>query len=206
MKIKLLAMLLLASTLAVTGCGNKNSKSSKTSQENKTQAAEPAPAAQSNTEAQQADVVAGNVWSDQMQEQLEILSAATADTGAVISKTAQNQLKIQIPSDASFSIGRSKVKPDFKKLLNVLVSTLVSNPSAVTTIIGHTDSTGSDAINDPLSLERAGAVSDYIVEGGVEDTRIYIDGKGSREPVADNDTPENRAKNRRVEIFVNQPV
>ena len=69
-------------------------------------------------------------------------------------------------------------------------------------IIGHTDNRGSDAINNPLSVNRAASTRDYLVDRGVQASRISIDGRGSREPVADNSTASGRAMNRRVEIFV----
>ena len=72
------------------------------------------------------------------------------------------------------------------------------------TVIGHTDSTGSDAINNPLSIDRADAARDYLVGRGVARARIMTDGRGSREPVADNATPQGRNKNRRVEIYVGE--
>lgn len=73
------------------------------------------------------------------------------------------------------------------------------------TIVGHTDSTGTDAINNPLSVNRAAATRDYLVGRGVAMGRIAIDGRGSREPLADNATEAGRAQNRRVEIFVAEP-
>jgi outer membrane protein OmpA-like peptidoglycan-associated protein len=78
--------------------------------------------------------------------------------------------------------------------------------TTVVRIVGHTDSTGSDAINDPLSLERARTVSNYLQDRGVPASRLEIAGRGSREPVADNTTPEGRAQNRRVEIFLREPA
>ena len=73
-------------------------------------------------------------------------------------------------------------------------------------IIGHTDSTGSDEINGPLSVNRANATRDYLVDRGVAMNRVSIDGRGAREGVADNNTTAGRAMNRRVEIFVAEPV
>jgi outer membrane protein OmpA-like peptidoglycan-associated protein len=69
-------------------------------------------------------------------------------------------------------------------------------------IVGHTDSTGSDAINNPLSVNRAQRARDYLVARGVSSSRISIDGRGSREPVADNGTADGRARNRRIDIFL----
>ena len=73
-------------------------------------------------------------------------------------------------------------------------------------IIGHTDSQGSDAINNPLSKDRADAVRDYLVAQGVPATRISTAGRGEHQPIADNATAEGRAKNRRVEIFLREPA
>jgi outer membrane protein OmpA-like peptidoglycan-associated protein len=72
-------------------------------------------------------------------------------------------------------------------------------------VVGHTDSTGSDAINNPLSLDRAQAVRDYLTRHGVAGGRIEVEGVGERQPVADNSTAEGRARNRRVEIFLREP-
>ena len=68
--------------------------------------------------------------------------------------------------------------------------------------VGHTDSVGSDAYNQKLSLRRSQAVKAYLVSKGIDKTRIYTEGKGEKQPVADNKTKEGRAKNRRVEIEV----
>jgi outer membrane protein OmpA-like peptidoglycan-associated protein len=80
--------------------------------------------------------------------------------------------------------------------------TLNENPKTSVRIVGHTDSTGSDAINEPLSVNRAASVRNYLVSQGVAADRVAIDGRGSREPIADNATAEGRARNRRVDIFV----
>ncbi len=69
-------------------------------------------------------------------------------------------------------------------------------------IVGHTDSTGSDAINLPLSVQRAQSARDYLVSRGVAASRISIDGRGAREPIADNSTEAGRARNRRIDIFL----
>jgi OOP family OmpA-OmpF porin len=68
--------------------------------------------------------------------------------------------------------------------------------------VGHTDSIGSDAYNQRLSIRRSEAVKSYLVSKGVEKNRVYTEGKGEKQPVADNRTAEGRAKNRRVEIEV----
>lgn len=98
------------------------------------------------------------------------------------------------------------IKPNLRPVLDRFATTLNQNPVTTVKIIGHTDSAGSDAVNGPLSVNRAGATRDYLVARGVAINRISIDGRGSHEPVADNGTPAGRAMNRRVEIFVAEPT
>jgi outer membrane protein OmpA-like peptidoglycan-associated protein len=148
----------------------------------------------------------GYLWSKHMQEQKAAMEQATQGTGVSVSQTADNRLKLDIPSDVSFDTGRYDIKPNLRPILDRFATTLNQNPVTTVTIIGHTDTTGTDAINNPLSVNRAAATRDYLVAHGVATSRIAIDGRGSREPVADNKTAEGRAKNRRVEIFVAEPA
>lgn len=152
-----------------------------------------------------AGALAGNVWSKKMQAQKEEMEQATAGTGVEVAQTEDNRLKLEIPSDISFDTNRADIKPSFRPILDKFAAGLLNNTATTVQIIGHTDSTGSDAINNPLSVNRAASARDYIVTRGVASNRIAIDGRGSREPIAANDTPANRAKNRRVEIFVAEP-
>ena len=144
----------------------------------------------------------GYLWSQRMQEQKATMEQATQGTGVGVTQTADNQLKLDIPSDISFDTGRYDIKPSLRPILDRFATTLNHNPVSTVTIIGHTDSTGSDAVNGPLSVNRADATRDYLVARGVAMNRIAIDGRGSREPVADNNSNAGRAMNRRVEIFV----
>ena len=148
----------------------------------------------------------GYIWSKKMQEQKAAMERATAGTGVAVSQTPDNRLKLDIPSDVSFDVGRAAIKPNFAPILNQFATSLNQNQVTTVTIIGHTDSTGSDAINNPLSVDRANAARDYLVSRGVARTRIATDGRGSREPVADNNTQQGRDKNRRVEIYVAEQV
>lgn len=144
----------------------------------------------------------GYLWSQNMQKQRAQMEQATAGTGVSVSQTADNQLKLDIPSDVSFDTGRYDIKPNMRPVLDNLASSLNQHPITTITIVGHTDSTGSDAVNNPLSINRAAAVRDYLTARGVSAQRIAIDGRGSRQPIADNSTASGRAMNRRVEIFV----
>ncbi len=148
----------------------------------------------------------GYLWSRHMEEQKKAMEQATQGTGVSVSQTADNRLKLDIPSDVSFDTGRYDIKPNLRPILDRFATTLNQNPVTTVTIIGHTDSTGTDAINNPLSVNRAAATRDYLVARGVAASRIAIDGRGSHEPVADNNTAAGRAKNRRVEIFVAEPA
>lgn len=150
--------------------------------------------------------VAGNIWSKRMQEQKAQMEQATAGTGVAVTQTEDNQLKLDIPSDISFDVGRADIKSNFRPVLDAFAKSLLNNTATTVKIIGHTDSTGSDAVNNPLSLNRAASTRDYLVARGVPASRIAIDGRGSREPLVANDTAANRAKNRRVEIFVAEPA
>ena len=149
--------------------------------------------------------LAGNIWSKKMEEQKRTMEQATQGTGVQVTQMADNRLKLDIPSDISFDTNRADIKPNFRYILDKFAAGLVDNPSTMITIIGHTDSTGSDAINNPLSVDRASHTRDYLSVRGVGAGRISVDGRGSREPVASNDTDAGRDKNRRVEIFVAEP-
>ncbi|RJG07549.1 OmpA family protein [Noviherbaspirillum cavernae] len=146
--------------------------------------------------------VAGNIWSNKMEQQKRTMEQATQGTGVQVTQTQDNQLKLEIPSDISFDTNSADIKPNFRSILDKFAASLVENPITRVNIVGHTDSTGNDAINNPLSVNRAAHTRDYLVSRGVSSSRFNIDGRGSREPLVANDTEANRAKNRRVEIFV----
>lgn len=153
-----------------------------------------------------AGAIAGNVWSKRMEEQKRQMEEATQGTGVQVSQTEDNQLKLAIPSDVSFASGKADIQPNFRPVLESFATTLKNNPRTLVTIIGHTDNTGSDSINNPLSINRAANTRDYLTARGIAANRFTIDGRGSREPLVANDTAANRAKNRRVEIFVAEPA
>jgi outer membrane protein OmpA-like peptidoglycan-associated protein len=144
----------------------------------------------------------GYLWSNRMEEQKRAMEQATAGSGVQVSQTADNRLKLDIPSDISFDIGRAEIKPNMRPVLDSFARSLNTNPGTSVTIIGHTDNTGSDAVNNPLSFNRAASARNYLVNRSVASNRISTDGRGSREPVFANNTAANRARNRRIEIFV----
>lgn len=144
------------------------------------------------------------IWSQNMERQKREMEQATRGTGIAVSQTADNQLMLNIPSDISFAVGRSDIQPNFAPVLDQFAMGLRNNPYSDVRIVGHTDSTGSDAVNNPLSVDRAASTRNYLVNRGVDGRRIAIDGMGERYPIASNDTAEGRARNRRVEIFVGE--
>jgi outer membrane protein OmpA-like peptidoglycan-associated protein len=144
----------------------------------------------------------GYVWSKHMADKKAAMEQATQGTGVAVTQTQDNQLKLQIPSDVSFDTGRSDIKPNLRPILDQFASGLSGQPNTEVRIIGHTDNVGSDAVNDPLSLQRARATRDYLAARGVSPSRVTIEGRGEREPVATNATAEGRAQNRRVEIYL----
>ena len=110
--------------------------------------------------------------------------------------------KVTYAADAFFDFDKSVLKPEGKAKLNDLVSKVKDINLEVIIAVGHTDSVGTDAYNQKLSVRRAEAVKAYLVSKGIEKNRVYTEGKGEKQPVADNKTAEGRAKNRRVEIEV----
>ncbi|MFO1246232.1 MAG: OmpA family protein [Ramlibacter sp.] len=110
--------------------------------------------------------------------------------------------KVTYAADAFFDFDKSVLKPEGKAKLDDLTGKVKDINLEVIIAVGHTDSVGSDAYNQKLSVARAEAVKAYLVSKGIEKNRVYTEGKGEKQPVADNKTAEGRAKNRRVEIEV----
>jgi len=110
--------------------------------------------------------------------------------------------KVTYAADAFFDFDKSVLKPEGKAKLDDLVGKVKDINLEVIIAVGHTDSVGTDAYNQKLSVRRAESVKAYLVSKGIEKNRVYTEGKGEKQPVADNKTAEGRAKNRRVEIEV----
>ena len=110
--------------------------------------------------------------------------------------------KVTFAADAFFDFNKATLKPEGKAKLDDLVSKMGGIALEVIIAVGHTDAVGGDAYNQKLSVARSESVKAYLVSKGVEKNRVYTEGKGKKQPVADNKTAEGRAKNRRVEIEV----
>jgi OOP family OmpA-OmpF porin len=130
-------------------------------------------------------------------------TAAPGCDGAIAAKpkaAPQAAAKVTLNADALFDFDKSVIKPAAKASLDSLAGKVKSLTLEVIVAVGHTDSIGTDAYNQKLSIRRAEAVKKYLVSQGIEAKRIYVEGKGESQPVADNKTKEGRAKNRRVQI------
>ncbi|WP_310611137.1 outer membrane protein OmpA [Limnohabitans sp.] len=129
-------------------------------------------------------------------------AAAPAAPAAPAAAPVAAASKVTYAADAFFDFDKSVLKPAGKAKLDDLVSKVKGINLEVIIAVGHTDSIGTDAYNQKLSVRRAESVKAYLISKGIEKNRIYTEGKGEKQPVASNKTKEGRAKNRRVEIEV----
>ena len=130
-------------------------------------------------------------------------TAAQGCDGAIAAAPAASPIaaaKVTLNADALFDFDKSVLKPAAQASLDSLAGKVKSLTLEEIVAVGHTDSIGTDAYNQKLSIRRAEAVKKYLVSQGIEAKRIYVEGKGESQPVADNKTAEGRAKNRRVQI------
>jgi OOP family OmpA-OmpF porin len=147
----------------------------------------------------------GDCWRDANWTPATAAPGCGAPAAAVAPKAAAPVAaasKVTYAADAFFDFDKAVVKPAGKAKLDDLVGKIKGINLEVIIAVGHTDSIGSDAYNQKLSVRRAEAVKAYLVSKGIEKNRVYTEGKGEKQPVASNKTKEGRAKNRRVEIEV----
>ncbi len=129
------------------------------------------------------------------------LRERTANTGIDVQRQGDN-ITLNLPDGITFDFNKSTLKPQFHGALNGVAATLAEYNQTMIEVVGHTDSIGSDAVNNRISKERADAVAAYLTGQGVQRARIETLGAGKNYPVASNDTEAGRAQNRRVEIRV----
>jgi outer membrane protein OmpA-like peptidoglycan-associated protein len=118
-----------------------------------------------------------------------------------MSRTKDNRLMITMPGDISFMSGSADINPSNYQALTVIANEVRTNNMTMM-IVGHTDNTGSVALNDSLSKARANSVASYMYAQGVPFGAVKTEGLSFHQPVASNSTPDGRAKNRRVEIIL----
>lgn len=132
----------------------------------------------------------------------DVERSGARDLGVSVIEMPDGTLKVNIPSNVSFDTNQSVLKPALLPVLDSVARALIQHPELRAVSIGYTDSTGSDAINMPLSQRRAGAVTQYLSGQGVSYNRLTTEGRGSANPIGDNGTAQGRALNRRVELYL----
>ena len=145
--------------------------------------------------------IAGGAIGAYMDKQERELREKTAGTDVQVVRQG-DEILLNIPSGVTFDTNSYAIQPQFQKTLNDVATTLASYSQTYIDVYGHTDSTGNDGINIPLSQNRAQAVSSYLASRGVASARIGTQGFGASQPVASNTTVEGRQQNRRVEIKI----
>ena len=146
-------------------------------------------------------LLAGAAVGQYMDRQERELRADLAGTGAVVDRQGDSLL-VSFPANVTFGVDSSEIRPGFYRTLDDVSATLNRYPQSYLDVIGHTDSTGSEAYNQALSERRAGSVSNYFRSRGVEPARIASYGMGETQPVASNADSYGRQQNRRVELRI----
>lgn len=134
-----------------------------------------------------------------MDEQEKKLRRQTAGTGVGVTREG-DELVLDMPSEITFATGSANLDPAFRATLDKVAQTLIEYEKTYVDVMGHTDSTGSDAFNQTLSEQRSSSVANYLTQKGVQSARLATKGYGESQPRASNTTEEGRAANRRVEI------
>jgi len=134
-----------------------------------------------------------------MDKQEEVMRDRLQGSGVQVQREGNN-LNLIMPGNITFATNRSEIRSDFYDVLNSVTQVLKEYNKTNVRISGHTDSTGSDKINQKLSEDRANSVRDYLVGQQISPNRIEAAGYGSHRPIASNDTEAGRQANRRVEM------
>ncbi len=134
---------------------------------------------------------------------VQIINNITITGAAPSCDNLQATVDANLAAPVKFQTGSAVLTPDGEQQLSPVITAVKACPDTKLTVIGHTDNTGTDAINKPLSENRAKSVAAYLVSQGIPADSVSSQGAGSSEPVANNDTEAGRAQNRRTEIMVN---
>ncbi|HVN71247.1 MAG TPA: OmpA family protein [Desulfomonilia bacterium] len=134
-----------------------------------------------------------------MDQQEAKLRQRLQGTGVSVTRQGENII-LNMPGNITFQTNSSDINANFYNVLNSVVLVLNEYNKTLIDVMGYTDSTGSDAINQPLSERRAASVGNYLIAQGIDARRVATQGFGKSRPIASNDTPEGRAQNRRVEL------
>lgn len=145
--------------------------------------------------------LAGGAVGYYMDQQENKLRAKLQNSGVSVTRNGDNII-LNMPGNVTFATDSSNISGDFYEVLSSVALVLNEFEKTYVDITGHTDSTGADSYNMQLSVARATSVSSYFKSQGVLAQRIYTQGMGETQPIADNDTPGGRAQNRRVEIML----
>ncbi|HEX8192463.1 MAG TPA: OmpA family protein [Allosphingosinicella sp.] len=146
--------------------------------------------------------IAGGAVGQYMDRQEQELKRRTAGSGVVVERQG-DELVLTMPSGITFAHNQADVQAQFRPVLDEVAQTLVSYPSTLIDVLGHTDSTGTDAYNQGLSERRAQAVSSYLGSRGVQQVRIAARGYGESQLLVNPEQTEaDRQANRRVEIRI----
>lgn len=147
----------------------------------------------------------GNYMDKQQRELEEQLAEEQRRNEIELERLKNNVLKVNLSSEVSFDVNKADVKPGFYGSLNKLANIVAKYDNTIVHVVGHTDSSGDDSYNQQLSERRALSVKNYLAANNVSADRTRIEGRGESEPRSSNATPEGRAQNRRVEIYL-KPV
>ncbi len=156
----------------------------------------PSPAAESPDAAAKGAAAPSFDWSAVTRS----LAAETAQHGVEVAESTADGVRLVIPAANGFETAKARLRPALAASLSSIAPVLTRHPAVHAEILGHTDSVGREGYNMLLSRQRARAVRDFLMNAGIDAARLSADGRGETAPVADNDTPEGRSKNRRVEI------
>ncbi len=142
-------------------------------------------------------------YMDKQQAEFEAQLQAERDAHAVeVERVREDVLKLTMQNEVSFAVDSARIKPGFEPTLQKVGKIMYRYPETRIRVVGHTDSTGSDAYNQTLSQKRADAVAAYLRAEGVSSQRLNTEGRGESEPRFSNDSADGRAANRRVELYI----